>query len=472
MTAEERVMIATLQGILAKTSATQIFIDPEYGGYSTWLSYLNSEHGVGYEYVSGPWVILNNFKSDIDDYILYKDGDSSINAATSLAGIKNAIAVEKTIESKVQSYGLSCLIDVRFRNEAWVFDNYWNQLPHNIVIEQKEEFHNEMRDYAALGNVFTFYDGNSPFRDSVMTNLEGDSVCLGWGDASLGEDKFIGPSSDRGVFTLAADHARDLSTLSGITEPSLFQNTHIDPTLEENVHYVTFLMTDGDNIQWILGGFQSDSRWWGSPNRGNFNMGWGMSPSLIDLAPSVLKWYYGDASSGTYKDYFVVGPSGGGYMYPSRYPSAELDLHVQRLNDYMGRADLNIVQIIDFDSFNDTSLWDKYTAQPNIDGLFYLEYTLYNQHNGAIVWSNGKPVISAREMLWPGLSGCDENSVINHINSAPRDPYSASGYSLVMVLAWSKSLSDVQRVINGLDPDVRVVTPEAFVNLIAENVAH
>lgn len=105
----------------------------------------------------------------------------------------------------------------------------------------------------------------------------------------------------------------------------------------------------------------------------------------------------------------------------------------------------------------------------NIDGLFFLEYSRYNSYKGTIVWSNNKPVISAREMLWWHL---DELIVIDHINSAPRDPCSADGYTLVVVHPWSKSLSDVQTVINGLASDVRVVTPEVFVKLIAENVEH
>ena len=350
-----------------------------------------------------------------------------------------------------------------------------------MVVEQKEvltekvngTLHNTyhmLRDYATMANALTFFGGNSTFRDSVMSGLENDSACLGWGDASNGEDKFITPTSQQGIFTIPNDYARNLSTLSGITENTLAQLTHMIPTAESNVHYVTFLMSDGDNMQWLLSDFASDSKWWGNSHRGTFNMGWGIPPSLIDLAPSVMKWYYESASKGTYKDYFVVGPSGNGYMYPSKYPSAELDLHIQRLNDYMGRADINIVEVIDFDSLYNTSLWDKYTVQPNIDALIYLEYTNHKAHNGTILWSNNKPVITPREMLWDGIAGCDETTVINNINSAPRNPYSSSGYTLVLVNAWSKSMDSIKTVIDGLNSDVRVVTPEVFVKLIQTNL--
>lgn len=42
----------------------------------------------------------------------------------------------------------------------------------------------------------------------------------------------------------------------------------------------------------------------------------------------------------------------------------------------MGRADLHLVQIMDFYSFDNITLWDKCTSQSNIDGLFYLEYPI------------------------------------------------------------------------------------------------
>jgi GxGYxYP putative glycoside hydrolase C-terminal domain len=140
-----------------------------------------------------------------------------------------------------------------------------------------------------------------------------------------------------------------------------------------------FLITDGDNIQWMLGDFQSDPRWFASPHRGSLSLGWGISPTLLDLALSVMRWYYDNAGS----DWFMVGPSGGGYLYPSRYPGADLAPHTARLPDAMDRADLGVVQIIDFDSFDDTRLWSTYLRRPAIEGLIYLEYSRYGHPQGA-----------------------------------------------------------------------------------------
>ncbi len=176
--------------------------------------------------------------------------------------------------------------------------------------------------------------------------------------------------------TVPSDWALNLSTLSSVRDDSLYQRTYSNPVTEPNVHYVTFIATDGDNVQWDLGGFPA---YYNHPARGDFDMGWALSPSLADLAPSVLRWYYASASNSPGRDFFIAGPSGNGYLYPSMYPPAELDLHVARLDSLMAHADLNIVQIIDFNSFNRLDLWDKYTAQPNIAALIYLEFAPYNK---------------------------------------------------------------------------------------------
>lgn len=84
-------------------------------------------------------------------------------------------------------------------------------------------------------------------------------------------------------------------------------------------HTVTFLMTDGDNVQWLLGPFASGAAWYGSPNRGKVSLGWTVSPALAELAPSVLAYFYEHANPGV--DEFVAGVSGVGYYIPEKVPA-------------------------------------------------------------------------------------------------------------------------------------------------------
>ncbi len=40
------------------------------------------------------------------------------------------------------------------------------------------------------------------------------------------------------------------------------------PAAAPAVHTACFLMSDGDNVQWILDGFATNPSWFGSPDRG------------------------------------------------------------------------------------------------------------------------------------------------------------------------------------------------------------
>jgi hypothetical protein len=188
---------------------------------------------------------------------------------------------------------------------------------------------------------------------------------------------------------------------------------------------------------------------------------------LVDLAPSALRWYYENASSGEAKDQFIAGPSGGGYVYPSRMLSDDLDRFVGTLNASMGKGDLGVAEILDDqNSFDRSDLWSKYLRQPNIDALFYSG----PDARGQIAWVNNKPVIGQRDTLWAGVA--DESTLIREINSRPASPTTADGYTLVLVHCWTKSLSDIRTVVDSLAPNVAVVTPQEFVSLIEQNNVH
>ncbi|TCC61916.1 hypothetical protein E0H73_14360 [Kribbella pittospori] len=491
LSSAERTLATTLQGLLARRGGESLYLNIPSLGYQIWLDDLVSRYGVRTR--SGDlWTTVT--RSGVDGYVLFRTGTPSVNVATTLSGLTGAVAVEESLEALAIQHGLRKVLDVRDKDDRWVMDNYWPRLRHDVAIEQKGDWPERLRDYVTMAGTLAFFDGNSDFRAEVVDALDDDATVIGWGDASNGEDAFIGVNSTAGVKALPADHARNLSVLSGIREDRLQQRGRLyDPALaggpaagarsgaagapgneqsgggggrvpepDPNAHYVTFLITDGDNIQWMLGDFPTDPRWFGSPRRGEVDLGWGISPSLIDLAPSVMRWYYDQSR----KDRWVVGPSGGGYMYPSRYPAAALDKHTASLAKAMGRADLSVAQIIDFDAFENTGLWSSYLKRREIDGLIYLEYSRYDGLKGKVVWSEGKPVISARTMLWDGLDGADEASVTAELNAATRNPRSTAGYSVVVWHAWSKSVDNVLAVVDGLDPHVKVVPPDTLVKMV------
>ena len=472
LTSGEQVMVAGLQGLVARVSSAQIYLDPGAGGYRTWLEDLAATRGVTYEEVSDAWWLVDRFRDLLRGHLVWQPGDHSVNVANSLAGIENALLVDASMEGRALARGLERIADLRGLDEGWVLANYADRLNPVAAFEQREEFTQQLRDYAVLSRGMVFFDGNSEFRNNLIDTLASDAAVFGWGDATIGEDVFVGASSDRGAFTIAADHAHNIAPLSGIPAHQQTQPNQPDATASSGKHYASFLMTDGDNIQWLLGTFATDERWYGSPLRGSFDMGYGMAPALAEIAPSVLSWYYANAATGAGEDYFVVGPSGGGYLYPSRYPTAALDTHIERLADWMSLADLSLIQILDAGARERLDLWDRFTAKGHIDGLFYLEYADYSDGRGRVNWSNGKPVVSPRGKLWTGLPNSDATAIRDLLNTASRDATSVAGYSLINVAAWDQSFGLVRDVIESLDPQIEVVTPGELIQLMQDNVPH
>ena len=156
-----RMLMASLQGLVARQSPTQFVVSG--GTYSTWRDHLRDRFGVPTTSVTDPWVLVDRFKGMVAGYVLFDlAASNSLNAATSLTGPLRAVAVDRALESSVRARGITNLLaDVSARDEAWVLANHPTLFNRLVAVEQRERLPLHMRDYAALANAFTFFDGNS-----------------------------------------------------------------------------------------------------------------------------------------------------------------------------------------------------------------------------------------------------------------------------------------------------------------------
>jgi hypothetical protein len=85
---QDRVLVASLQGLVAKSSPEQIFID-DGGPSTTWKDYLVSRYGITLNdnYATLPSLVAH-FQRYVSGYILYdmSGNPQSLNVATSLSG--------------------------------------------------------------------------------------------------------------------------------------------------------------------------------------------------------------------------------------------------------------------------------------------------------------------------------------------------------------------------------------------------
>ena len=475
---DEKVLLSTLAGLVAKTSGDQIYLD-EGGPSAVWLRQMSGPGGVPVRRYGSFIELVRRYAEAgfVKGYILYEPyrvrRSHSINVATSLCGLLQGVAATPALLETLAEAGVTeQLADATRHDEEWLYANYRDRLAKDLAVNLSPEVSWHLRDYAVMTDAFVFYDYDASLdwsgRTAVLSALDEGSYCFGY--YGLDEWGMVDNASSLGIPMLPTDLAANLAALSSVYDTGgLAQRPAAkEATTEEDVHYVTFLVSDGDNVAFNLWGMQS---YFDHELHGQFPLGLTISPSLYDLAPAAMRWYFDHALGG---DYFVAGPSGSGYVFPSKMPEDKLDAYLARLDRYVARSGLSLCNILDQGLMDNPKVYGKYLAQPHIDAIFYTGYG--EKGEGRIRFAdNGKPVIEQRSVLWQGIDGGtdrgEEHTVIEQINSRPANPHSAEGYTFVFVHCWTKDQAAIRRVIDGLEENVRVVPPDVFVQLVKQNLS-
>jgi len=458
----QKIAVQSLQGILAKTKP-EILRDAH--GHKEVLS----KEGIVMDntyYTNFPG-LLTHFATKVTGYILCTAKESSVNVAISLSGILNAVAIPFDIEQTAINAGLTKVLDVRGKDELWALANYGNQFSKNIASYQNctDDRALFVGDYSAFAGALQFWD-NEPdgtLSTSAFGRMNTGAAIFGYVPS---EYNTVDQLSKKSLVLHPSDFSPNLSTLSNI--PTVIPKQK-DPIkrfeVVPNVHTVCFVMSDGDNIQWLSGSSDNTNNW-GSPDRGRLNLGWTVSPAFAELAPVMYKKYVQNAlTTNEGRNQLLAGPSGRGYFFPSDFPN--LANECKLLNEYMKKADLSIVNILDVDVAAHNPA--EYLKQSNIDALFYYTYGAnYTGMNGKISWYKDKPSIGGRYTLWGTLSSPE--SLAANLNKASTNINAEAGYSLIPVHVWSRDVDDILDCIKRLGPNVRVVAPDEFVWLVRKNL--
>ena len=461
--------IASLSGIVARTSP-EVFMadqgsngthDPEF-----WLNqFIADNPGTNVVWQGSLPFYIDRYKDRLNGYVLYNS--ATINEATSVSGALGAVMVHESllpsISGALGTAGLAQVEDVRSRDSTWVWNTYGGQLNKNMIFRQMPSFNQQLRSLAVLNAGFVF-NSTGATRDTFLAGQNDNTRVLGWGYGGS-ETEFFGSASQHNLMGVPADHLSG-SAASARWEVAVPNQPAHSPTntpTTPNKHYVAFVMSDGDNVQWLTNDFARDARWFGSPYRGNFDFTFDMSPSLLDVNPVALKYFYDEAASDPNKTYFATA-GGWGLNYPSQTP--DIAGFMNATVSAMQAVDQNVISVLD-DTPNLSKL-QQMVARPEVMGLMLKTGSAYAGQHGTIYWHEGKPIVSVKYTLWDGFD--TPNSIISSVNNAPTNPISnQSSYSIVNVHPWSTGtagggtgnpMSNVKYIVDNLDADVEVVTLE------------
>ncbi len=487
----EFLMTQSLIGLVALNSKPSIIIDPDNGKKGTAVSIWKKElekYGYSFENVNSPWKLLSDFKNRINlkGYILCKLNTKSINVATSLSGILNGLVIDESLESKVKKLGLKLLMDVRDKSENWCFEKYkdrFNKVAADRVYKRSQ--HNSvyfLRDYMIAVKGFCFWD-NGRLRQKVLKWLGPDNYILGWGPGE--EYSHVGNASLYGVMRLPSDWSLNMSFFSSVELPikqiryKYFSITNIEYN-DKYTHYITFLMTDGDNISWFQGNSFVGNQFWASPYRGKFPLGWTVSSLFSELSPQIESYINSTKSP---DEGFVAALSGNGYFYPDMYgkmvdssPFNTLSKSVKHLNKVFKINRLEMLQLMDYNyDVDDIDYLDVYTKNiDNLLGLFWIKYDPYDAGHGKIRWGQDKyghyvPLISSRYIVWKDSTRPDFETPRTCIQKILKLGYppERNMFTAISVNNWSwkEPLKAAFEIYNGLknNKHIKFVRPEELI---------
>ena len=440
------------------------------GSYETWLNEIQSNCQKSAREVTLDQMAEDYFQAFGKEYVLFDTAnEESVNCARSIAGIKGVAMIDVSLQDWAKGMGMSQKYDATGMTSKQVFDAYKDEFDKTGLVQQKGSLI-QLTDYAIACKYFCYFvTGMKPdaidFRNEVQ-NWCRECAVFGWCPVDEGTD--VAFSSRYGSFTLASDYCYNMSVLSSRNlfgkEAFRQPNAPVQKEYPTDKHYVTIVNSDGDNLQCWYGGTFKQEKYMGA-ERGNFPFGWSVSPALYSLAPLILNDTYENAKAG---DRFVCSVTGLGYTYPMSYGDEELKRYCKLLDGYLEKTDLSVVKILD-NGLPERTI-EEFSKMENAKGFLYCTYQdCYAGDHGAVRWSqNGKPFVACRATMW----NATPRAIAEQINSYPADATRIEGYTYVNLHVWSMDYNQVKEMVELLNPNVAVVDPDTFLDLIIKNVPH
>jgi hypothetical protein len=441
--------------------------------------------------------LLTSYRKSVQGLIIYDpELSDSINIATMLAGQQNAIIVSPTQAPEFQHppYELPLLADLRtykWRNRLqayrWAQQHLFTNTSRRLVAGLDPRIAVAIRPFLVATRTFIYWldplnilpnpraalMSERSLMQQILHAFSPEVAHLGW---FIYEGPGVTLTSESALPVFASDYFSNLEVWTSIEPASSFPTSLAAEPAEQEIMpkvYLSFTLSEGDNLQYIQ---ERMLHLWQDSARGSVPLGWTISPTLLQAAPGMAAYYAGTA---TFNDEFVAGPSGAGYMYPSRWPPVHLPAFLQRTGYLMQQMNLAVLEVLDSNFCQDLRLFlralftgsglaliksDLQQRFVEILSPFAVHGLLSGAGQGNASWTiiSGVPVYQNL-----GIAGSitEALTMIKRATSAnSRRPYFLNLY----VLAWQMTPSDLQQVVQQLGSEYEVVTPTTLLSMLAK----
>lgn len=405
-----------------------------------------------------------NVKHLVDGYVLTdvaNNPESNIVASTA-SHVYNAIIVDVRDRAIFDKAGYRMLYDATKKTTRDAWREFRDRCDNRALVLMPVNT-GELREFAIANNLFVinlnhFYNDRSrgdnfDLFDEVLAWLRPNSPVYGW-DQGIDENKIANHISMWGNQSLPYDWGYN-TTMTSVVYPQRQDYPgckNIDPnaldyTLDKK--FVSFYLTDGDNIQWMMGGF--DGIWYQHPLSAQMKMTYGVAlantamigPSqmanIFRLQPQQVSLF--ERCSYFFLDTYATKKDRG----PALRQLAQAEARHMQMH---GNRILGTVTLEDAGT---PAALEGYRllieANDQLDGIIAIQYSPYADGEGRVFWFTNKkgyriPVLCTKYSVWnTGTINHDyEGSPAFVARKLKQDPASNAKFSLVCVHAWSKFL--------------------------------
>lgn len=397
-------------------------------------------------------------KGLFDGYVLtdVKNNPESGIVASVASHVYNSIIVDIRDREYFEKAGYTLKYDATCKTTLDAWREFKNRCSNDALVIMPVQT-GELREFAIKNNLFVLNlnkrqgdarnGQNTALLDEVLAWLKPNAPVYGW-EQGVSEDQFVTHVSKSGHPMIPCDwsYNHSLTALLYTERQRAMPAKVINPQLidyNKKRNYVSFFLSDGDNIQWMMQDFAA--RYYNVPEASKVKMGYGLPVStLAMMAPAQL----GSLMNLQEPCCSVLEVLGGGYYYVDTYSQnnnrkANLKIAARRLATHMRRHDVRLLGVMAMDVKSPAAkeAYQAYVdANDRLEGIIALQYSPYAGGEGDVFWFTNKvgydiPVITVKYSIWDRTHEREGSPAF--IASQLKDNAPDESFSTVCVHAWS-----------------------------------
>ncbi len=403
-----------------------------------------------------------NFKKLFDGYILtdVDNNPESGTVAVTASHIYNGLIVDKEFQDIFEKAGYKMLYDASDKHVRDAWNEFKDKCAKDgLVIMPNNTW--ELRD-VAIQNGWFFMNLYSQPHDATKGDywdlyeeaakiLDDHSLIYGWE---------AGPHSEQEINDVASSNAQASAINDWFYNYCMVNSNYKerqDPVLAEVLdpktidynkkkRFVSFFMSDGDNNQWMMGGFIGN--WYDVPASSANKVAFGIpTTTMPQMAPAAYKYILEHQPENS----TLVEVQGGGVFYSDTYGKTRnrkecLKEKADMTTAWMRQHRIKVLGLMAKESVGSDEAKEAYRAfieaNDQLEGIIALQYTPYAGGKGDIYWFSNKkgyqiPVITIKYSLWNEPYLREREGTPKYIANCLDKDQNNPDFNLVCIHAWS-----------------------------------